>query len=159
MHPATDNSPRALHDLYCHHTGIHVPWSMSRHYLWEVWAHQVALELEGSDWPKSTPAEVLVNVIERRKRITRDKIEIRRAWLNFGRITRSPEECIEQYAEEMAERRPRPQYSPNKASVLRATGRPDAPEPPAAKPAAAAIDAALQALRAAVSDPGTEGAP
>ena len=144
-----NSDAQSLHDLYCRATGIHLPWSFARQYAWDDWAHSIATDIANSEWPGASPLDVLRVVIEWRKKVC-SKPEIRRAWLAFARVTRRPDECIEDYAAAQAERRPKPQYSQGKADVLRATGRPSAPEPPPARPSKELVEKFLGDLKRTV---------
>lgn len=140
---------RTLHEAWCRGTGIMLPYSWDREYAWGSWHQYVTEAIRFSESPSATSLEVLEAVIRRRRQISRDKPGMLRAWLRFDKITRSPDQCVEDWAEDLADNRPRVRYSQAKAEVLRATGRPAAPEPPAARPAAAVVDSMLAQLRAA----------
>lgn len=136
-----------LHETWCNTTGVPLPLTMCRRYMWEDW-----LRVMASDFPKGgkddpSPQDVLRLVLLRRRKLYADKPAIQSAMMRFNKVVGSPDECLEDYLQQAAENRPRPSFVPDKRSVLRATGRPDEPEQPQSKPAAAVVDAFLVELR------------
>ena len=138
-----------LHAAWCRETGVSVPWSFDREFAWADWLRYVQPAIAASEWPETTPIQLLVAVLRRRKRLSADKPEIRRAWLRFQKITGQPAQCVEDWAEHMAELRTPPTHSQAKAEVLRATGRPDAPSLPEPRMAAEVAYSMLAKLRQA----------
>ena len=140
--PTTMQSPlnarditRELHAVWCRECRVPVPYDAWRCQAWEDWLRYVLPAIRDSEWPKTTPEALLITVLSVRRNMARGKPEIWRAWTALRKITGRPDECVETWCAAMAEARPRPQFSAGKADVLRATGRPDEPEPEPAKPA------------------------
>lgn len=124
---------RVLHEVWCREAGVRLPWGWDRECAWAEWLRYVIPAIRDSEHPQTTPEQLLVTVLRRRKRLAADKPAILRAWLRFQKVTGNPDQCVEDWAEEMAESRPRPRFSQAKAEVLR---RPAARRPRPAGPKA-----------------------
>ena len=141
---------RELHQAWCEASQTPLPFDHWRQHAWEEWLRYVMPAIKASEWPKTTPAELLRVSLAVRKRMTRSKPEIAIAMFKFRRVTGSPDECVEDWTHEKASLRPRPQYPEAKRDVLRATGRADAPEPQEPRLSGELLDNALKQLRASV---------
>jgi len=145
---------RRLHDTWCRVTGVPVPWSFSRECSWGRWLQDVAPAIADSEWPQTTPERLLDTALRRRIRVAKSKPDLLSALIRFERVTGNPDACIEDWAVEMADRKRR-LCPAGKAGVLRATGRPSAPEPPPARIASEIIESGLDAMRKALNSPDT----
>lgn len=136
MNRATDPGPE-LHAVWGAATGYRVPYTLQTGYRWELWQEAVRRGLAASDWPQTTPVELLRAVVRYRRAKARDNPRVLSAWVSLRKITQYPEECLEDFAYDHAERRNRPTgiETTDKARVLRATGRRLSPPAPAPKSA------------------------
>lgn len=142
-----------LHEIFRARTGVPLPFNAHRQYAWEEWIRYMLAELPNAGVEIGLEA-LLEAVIRRRRRIYSDKPTICSAVLKFGKLAGCPDECFEDYLQEVAENRPRPRFSDDKASVLRSTGRPDCPEDAPAKMPREVINTFLDQMKAAVSGGG-----
>jgi hypothetical protein len=139
--------PRRLHDIWCRESGISLPYGFDRECAWAEWLKYVTPAIRNSEWPDTDPQRLLLLVMRRRRRKAATKPEIIKAWLAFGKVTRNPDQCVEEWAEDMAESRPRTSHPPAKQEVLAATGRPTEPPAPEPRPTQDIISGFLTQLR------------
>lgn len=128
----------ALHAAYCEATGLDLVLTTQRMFAWEAWLEHGA---------RAKPAwgvDQIVNTIAFLHREIKNG-DRRPACLRFVYLVENPANFEEELT--LARRdwirgqrlNRKPKFAPDKASVLRATGRPDAPTESDAKPAAAAL--------------------
>lgn len=139
-----------LHATWCREANTPLPLDGFRRHAWEEWFRYIGPAIAASEWPKTTPEQLLELVVVSRRKAYRSRPEIAVAMLKFPKITGSPDTCFEDWAHEMASRRPRPSYTPGKADAMRATGRPDEPPAAEARLSGDVLKGALEQLRASV---------
>ena len=142
---ADPQTPQRLHQLWCDLRGVPLPASPFHLMGWEDWLRHMLIEVPRTGI-EVTPEDLLRTVILRRIRMYKEKPAILSAMLKISRVQRA-DECLEEFLEDRAERRPRPAYPAAKAEVLRATGRPDSPDLPAPRMARDVILSNLDKLR------------
>ena len=105
----------ALHDEYCRLTGFKVTF-FGREHVWYEWARR-----------ELTVADLRALIAEKRRRV---KVgELPPASLTFRNLVANVDYAEEDIAELRARRRTGPPMDPNKASLLRQTGRAASPSP------------------------------
>jgi hypothetical protein len=125
---------RAMHDAYVAGTGLQVTLDFARE---EAWWHV---------WKRGIRAKDITDLIAENRRRVRFGIPARS--LTFRNFVGSPDFLEEDLAELRARERT-PKRDPAKAAVLRATGRPEAPEPPQGKPVGEVLSGEEMARRLA----------
>ena len=137
-----------LHAIWQEHTSVPTPYMSTFGFAWERWAFEVDKAVRQTDWHVG-PEELLRAVLRWRKRRAKESRQIAAAWTSLKKISHFPEECVNDYAESLAESRAHPvraEARSDKASVLRATGRAPAVEAPP-QPSAEVVARLLQDLR------------
>lgn len=124
----------ALHAAYCAASGIQLPLDAAREMQWyEVWRRGI----------RAADVTAVIRFMKWKKQNDRPVRS-----LTFRNFVGNPDYLEEDIAELRARQRATParaQETTDRASVLRASGRPAAAPPPEARPAAAVLDAALSA--------------
>lgn len=111
-----------LHQIYCEQTGLEIKCTMFRLLAWEAWIKR-----------GFTKDDLKLVCRGLRKAVDRGKRTI--GCMSFHLLICDLEYFEERLAEFRSYQR-KPKFNPGKADVLRASGRPDEPEQPPAKPAA-----------------------
>lgn len=123
---------REMHSAYCAGTGFALALDFAREMVWfEVWRRGIRA------------ADVRDLIAENRRRT---KLGIPARSLLFRNFAGSPDFMEEDLAELRAQKRV-PRRDPARAAVLRATGRPEAPEPPQGRPVGAVLSGEEMARR------------
>jgi hypothetical protein len=121
-----------LHAIWQAHTAVPTPYMSTFGFAWERWAFEVERAVRQTDW-KVTPEALLGAVLRWRQRRAKENRQIAGAWTSLKKISHFPEECVNDYAESLAEARAVPGRAvarSDKSAVLRATGRVAAVERP-----------------------------
>jgi len=132
MPTAAQTEIAAMHEAYCRESGMRLPLDAAREIQWwepyrrGIRAADIADLIRWMRWKKKNdqPCRSLV----------------------FRNFVGNPDFMEEDLAEHRSRRRAAPSKAAQeseRASVLRSSGRPAAPEPPAGRPAATVLDAAL----------------
>lgn len=140
-----------LHALYERLTGHVITLTLSRMDAWQVWARQIGLTIQRAETPGLTLRLALQMIVEHRQRGLAGKPSTLAAVLKFRHLVEQPDYAEEDLSDALRARRARAATAPqrtDRAAVLRATGRPAAPEPvPTATPEV--VQQLIQNLRAA----------
>lgn len=110
---------KAMHEVYVRMTGLNVPLDMGRELQWHV------------VWMQGVRPDDIRLVIDHMKR--KAKAQKPHRSFTFRSFVGNADYLVEDIAEAKAANRTS-KVHPNRAGVLRATGRPAAPEPPPSRP-------------------------
>lgn len=152
MPTANDTEIAALHRLYVSATGYGISLDMTRENQWSLWLHIARQAIACAEVPAEYgPAAALSDVIDwLRCEIRAQRRNI--GSLRFSNLIGQPDRFEEDFAAMLAQKRAAARRPPpNRASVLRATGRPEQDDPPPARPSVEVVDAMLSQLRAAAA--------